>query len=547
MRDGQENYARRSKQPVPFPRTVRNPFRAINTSSRAGRVMPGGFIPLMPQDQVKSGSYAQVMVQMEETEKMLSNAVILKAHAFFVSFASLDRFDGLDSVAFGWAGREGAPVIVQNHTYVPATHDPFYRAFGEHIASGEAVNDLYLEAYNQVVNYRREMVSKSLPLRDVLQADLARSLWGNTALARIVPDWDAAMMEQSISLDFIGSELPISSKTFPLDNIRVSGNSMGGTENYTGGVGGDNPTPAVTPRALAGNESTGLPPSVTVHDLFAELSGSAGTVTLAKINQAQKLKTFAEMRARMAGTPDDLIDLLMRGISIPKAAFHDPILIGTATTTIGQMQRYATDAANLDQYVANGAGSLRIPLAMPEQETGGVIVITYEIIPEPVFDRQADMFLRMSFDDLPNAVRDYLDTQPVDVVPNRFVDALHGTPNGTFGYAPMNYAWSQRRIGMGGRYMRLAASDMDDEDQQHVWSVRSVNPVLDEDAFLVPSNLAHNVFQDTIADPFIVRVEWEAMIDGITQFGPPLFESTGDYDAVVGYAPTDAIIPPSAE
>lgn len=546
-----ENYDRKQKDPVVYPQTLRNPGEGLDTSCRAGKTMPAAFVYLMPEDTVRGGSYVDIMVQMEETEKMLSNATRLVAHAHFVSFSALPRFDGNDSVAFAWAQKAGAADIVVKHT-VDSDIKAFHAAYGEHVSIDDEIWQLPIEAYNTVINHRRKLVSKSLTERTLSDASLARCLWGQTALSRIVPDFDPGLMEASAELTFNGANLPLSGEAsidandamyLPANDESIRVLKKDGTE-----VGGD--SIAEDARKWLSLDSAGqynMPKISDFTNVVAELSGGAGTVSLAAINNAQRTKAFAERRATYAGNPDYFIDLLMRGFEIPNSMYYDPMLIGSARTTIGQMQRYATDSDNLDNYVANGAGALRIPIAMPKQTTGGVIVVTYEITPEPVFDRMAPSILYKDFDDLPNALRDYLDTQPVDIVPNRYVDNLHTSPDGTFGYAPMNHDWTTRRIKMGGRYLRTLASDEDDEDQQHVWSVRTVDPVLDEDTFLVPDDLSHNVFLDTTADPFIVRVISEPRIQGITQFGPSLYESTGDYDAVAEVIPDDFIVPPSAE
>lgn len=533
--------------PVSFPRTIRPDVRAMNTSARAGKVYPAAFIPIMPEDQLLT-SRASFVVRMEETEKMLANAVHIRAHAFFVSYAALDRFDGLDSVAYAWAQRVGAPDIVEKYAYVPATHDEFYHAFGEHVASGENVNSLYVEAYNQVVNYRRRQVSISLPERLVTDHTLARALWGETAIARIVPDFDAALIESEVALNLAGGQATMTGTGQVTGLYTEAATSVGKTAINPDGTVGTNVTANHSPlfvRRVSTSGNSALSPNVAVtfDNVVAELAATGITTSLANIELAKKTQAFATIRQQYAGNEDDLIDLLMRGIRFPNNAFREPIHIGTGKATFGLAQRYATDAANLDQYVANGLARVDIPLRFPQQPTGGVVVITYEIVPEPVFDRQADLFLRDTFDDLPNALRDHLDTQPVEIVPNRFVDALHTSPDGTFGYAPLNYEWARRRVAVGGRFLRTLASSPSDEDQQHIWSVRTVDPVLNEDAFLCPADLSHNVFRDTLLDPFLVQAVHNATIEGITQFGPSLYESKGDYDAVAAVVPSATIDP----
>jgi hypothetical protein len=277
--------------------------------------------------------------------------------------------------------------------------------------------------------------------------------------------------------------------------------------------------------------------------LFTELQSDSIGLTLASLEAAKKTQAFARMREKFAGNDDEMIDLLMRGLRIPSAAFKDPILLGAGKATFGISQRYATDAANLDTYVTNGQANVQFDIRMPQQPTGGVIVVTYEIVPEPVFDRMADMFLAETADTMPNALRDTLDVQKVDIVPNRYIDALHTTGGGTFGYQPMNARWARNHTRIGGRFMRTSVANPSDEDQQNIWGVIVTDPVLDEDAFLVPTDLSHHVFLDTLADPFKVICNWNASIEGITQFGPALYEASGDYDAVAAEVDTTIVDP----
>lgn len=518
---------RKQTQPLTFPRTRRPDIRAMNTSARAGKVYPAAFIPLMPEDTMLS-SRVSFMARMEETEKLLSNAVHFRAHAYFVSLAALERFNGLDSVAYAWAQKEGAAAVIEKAVKI-SDQSAFYHAFGEHIPDGAEVNTLYLEAYNAVINYRRKQVSISLPERTRLQSNLARALWGSTALARIVPDFDAALIEGEV-------ELNVTSPNIPVDGINRVGLSGGSASTTSLSL-------FANPSDVAVTDSGGNYGMQFMDDISVDFQNAGVTMSVANLERAKKMQAFAVLRQGFAGNDDDLIDLAMRGLRFPNQAYVDPIHIGSGSATFGMAQRYATDSANLEEYVVNGSVRVDIPLRVPQQPTGGVVVITYEIIPEPVFDRQADMFLYANFDDLPNALRDHLDTQPVDAVPNRFVDSLHTAPDGHFGYAPLNYEWIRRRVGVGGRFLRTLASDPSAEDQQHIWSVRTVDPVLNEDTFLVPTDLAHNVFRDTLLDPFLVQCAHSCVIEGITQFGPTLFESQGDYEAVAEYAPTVTIDP----
>lgn len=491
----------------------------------------------MPNEGIKAGSRAQITIMSEETERLLANAVNVRCHAYFVSHAALDRFRGMDAVADAWAGVAGAESILEHFTYSGASHDQFFDVLGEHFQDGEQIVTQYVEAYNKVINFRRGQVSITLPERTMTDFSIARSLWGQTALSRIVPTFDAALEQAEVQLQFSGSQLPVKNLL-----VNTSGDTNAnflnddGTLGDSSGLGGS--SRAVPLMALEdGAEDV-------VQSIYAELAGNAGSISIAEIDGARRTQGMAKVRATYAGNDDDYIDLLMRGFTIPNNAYRDPILIGKGNATFGQAQRNATDGASLDTYVVNGQVQLSMPLSMPMQTTGGVVVMTYEVVPEPVFDRQADMYLRETDATLPNALADFLDTQKVDVVPSRFVDALHtaGTGDETWGYAPRNYRWARMRAGVGGRFKRELASDPDAEDQQNIWSVRTVDPELNADTFLVPANLTHNVFMDTLMEPFIVQHTHVAAIEGsAVQFGPVLYESQGDYDAVAAVAPTEIL------
>lgn len=515
--------------PVSYPRTMRPDSTTLLTSAKAGKVYPAGFIPMLPEDSLNTTRVA-FNITMEETARVLANAVNVRAYAHFVSFAALDRFDGsMDNVANAWAGKAGAPDLATFEAFDKNTMAEFYGAMGIHIPDLEMTNSFYVEAYNRVVNWRREQVSISLPTRTNTDHTLARALWGNTAIARIVPTFDAALEQGAVEL--VGASAPIYADA-PMDGSAGDDNLVGVYQKSTGDM------------HKLSTDSAGIK-FVSNTGTFAELYADMGnvTMTLSSLETAKKTQAFARMREKFAGNDDDLIDLLMRGFRIPSSAFKDPILLGTATGTFGIEQRYATDAANLDQYVTNGMANIAMTIRMPQQPTGGVVMITYEIVPDPVFDRMADMFLTDTPDQYPNALRDTLDPQKVDIVPNSYIDALHGTPHGTFGYQPMNARWARNHTRIGGRYQRTATAQPTDEDQQNIWGVITTNPSLDEDAFLMPADFSHHVFKDTTSDPFRVVANWNASINGITQFGPALYEAQGDYDAVASEVDTTFIDP----
>jgi predicted Rdx family selenoprotein len=200
---------------------------------------------------------------------------------------------------------------------------------------------------------------------------------------------------------------------------------------------------------------------------------------------------------------------------------------------IGYNQRYATDAANLDTSVTNGYATVDLNLRTPQMNTGGVIMITAEIVPEQMWERKKDYYLyNTSADNLPNYLRDYLDPEKVSVVKNDHLDVLHTTPNGTFGYAPLNHEFQRDMVNVGGKYYR-PANDAFDEDRAKIWTVETTNPTLSDDFYLV-SSLHKKVFSDQVADSFEITCISDVEITGNTVFGEGLIEAdtTSDYEAI---------------
>jgi predicted Rdx family selenoprotein len=234
------------------------------------------------------------------------------------------------------------------------------------------------------------------------------------------------------------------------------------------------------------------------------------------------------------GIDDDyIIDLLMSGIRVPDESMKQPILLAKNKSMIGFNQRYATDGASLDTSATNGYATIDMNVRAPSMNTGGVLIITAEIVPEQLWERKKDYFLGTTdADTLPQFLSDELDPEKVAVVRNDHADVNHATPDGTFGYAPLNHQWQKDHVNVGGKYYR-PDDDAFDEDRAKIWTAEAVNPTLNEDFYLV-SELHKKVFADQISDSFEITALSSFEIVGNTVFGQGLLEAdaTSDYDAI---------------
>jgi predicted Rdx family selenoprotein len=514
--------------PLQVQRSVRRDRGRVLTSADAGKILPIKYIPMLREDAVRRGR-VRLNFEMMETAEMLMNGINVHVYAHFVPMLAFDRFNGsMDELNKSYQkenGIGGSVVPYFNTISSAAALDTtagdaatFLQTMGIHTQAA-TLNSTIVEAYNCIVNYRRKARSASLTQRTALDWSLAEAFWG-LENNHIVPDFDQKLVDGEVTLNGLSFKAPIWTESYATSGA------------YTYPVGD---------RWGAANVSTTTPDGTSAtalyfEDIWAEMKqGGNATMSLADIEQAKKTAAFAKLRSMYDGIDDEhVIDLLMEGIRVPEETMKQPILLSKASTMIGYNQRYATDAANLDTSVTNGYATLDMTIRTPQMNTGGVILITAEIVPEQMWERKKDYYLyETDTDNLPNYLRDYLDPEKVAVVKNDHLDVNHSTPNGTFGYAPLNHEYFLRdMVNIGGKYYR-PANDAFDEDRAKIWTAETTDPTLSDDFYLVDS-LHKKVFSDQNADAFEITCLSDVEITGNTVFGERLLEAdaTSDYEAI---------------
>jgi len=528
--------------PVEVPRTMREDTQKVLTSFAAGKIAPLAFTPLYREDAVRSGNVA-VTIEMLETAQLLMNAVYLNLQVHFVPFSAFPRFNGsLDIMNRSYMGEPplvGEAVIPFIDTEVMGTFDDsgIYHVAGAHAEAGTTVNTAYIEAYNLTVNYRRKNRSPALAQRDLDDHTLAPAFWYHQNFNDIVPDFDPGMLEGEVALNVVNSQMPIRGLGV------LQGATAGGSQNvtetgdvdstWTNTFSSDNAAQRLVAEAVNN-----------VPQIFAELADNGITISLANIELARKTQAFAKIRERYTELPETfLIDMLMRGLSIPDQAYRFPMHVGSRVVPFMQAKRFSTTAGSMDDTAVNGATKVSIPVRIPQVHTGGILMVTAEVTPEQLWERKKDYFLHSTdVSEFPDYLRDYLDPQKVDVVLNSDVDTAHATPNGTFGYRRMNGHLNGVSYRVGGKFKRPSSGSANDEDRMRIWAAETANPTLGTDFYLA-TNINQKPFLDTVADPFEAVCVVQLAIEGNTQFGPPLVESEQNYDAVLAVAPVDRIEP----
>ena len=512
--------------PITVQRSTRRDRGRVLTSADAGKILPLKYIPMLREDAVKRGR-VRVNLEMMETAELLMNGIRVDVMAHYVPMLAFERFNGsMEELNRSYKGETGiggsvVPFFESNKywngtaeaayndgasidTNAAVNTSTFYQTLGIHTQSA-TFNTTIVEAYNAIVNHRRKARSASLTLRNQFDHSLAEAFWSMDN-NHIVPDFDQKLIDGEVALNALTFQAPVKVENGQtgVTGVQLDGQQLQATLNGA-------------------------------QDIFAELTaGGDATMSLADIEQAKKTAAFAKLRSMYDGIDDEhIIDMLMEGIRVPEEAMKQPILLSKQSTMIGYNQRYATDAANLDTSVTNGFATVDMSIRTPQMNTGGVIMITAEIVPEQMWERKKDYFLYTTDpDDLPNYLRDVLDPEQVSVVKNDHLDVNHSTPNGTFGYAPLNHEYMRDMVNVGGKYYR-PANDAFDEDRAKIWTVEQTDPTLSEDFYLV-SGLHKKVFSDQVADAFEITCISDVEITGNTVFGERLLEAdaTSDYEQI---------------
>lgn len=516
--------------PIAVRKSVRRDEWRGLTSVRAGVINPVMFFPLLREDRLRGRLTFQV--KMAEAVAVIVNPIKVSVTAYLVPKTALSRFDGsMETLNRSYMGElmpGGAappPWFVQDTAVATAGDDDkgleIYDKLGVHYKSTTAIHTDLLESYNRIVNWRRANVSRALTPFSDTDHTLKPAFWDSPYFETVKPSFDAAMMEGEVPVGIDGLSIPVmrnglgADATYPdvVTNQRYA---------YLGTVGQDNL-------------------------LVADNGGLAvgATISLANIELARQTQAFAKLRERFSGLSDEyLVDLLMQGIRVPPEDFREPVLIGRGSAVIGQQERYATDGASLDVSVANGVAQLSMTINTPEVNPSGMVVVCMEIVPQQLHERREDGALKYvtggNADHLPNYLRDYLDPQKVEVVPNSFADQFHSTPDGVFGYAPLNHRWNRMFSRVGGRYKR-PVPDAFVEDRQRIWAVEKADPVLGADFYCCPQPFPHTVFADADADPFEVIAIGQVEIVGNTVFGSTFEEDENAYEKVLAQVDQDRI------
>lgn len=551
------NVSRKTTTPLAVQKTRRQHRLRCMTSLPAGKVVPLAAIPLLREDSASVD--ISIAFEMQETVEVLLNGINIDVHAYLVPTLASPRFRSMDDINLSYSGeaREGDAVVPWFELGAAGTHETnrIHYYLGKHAKPTDQVNMAYIEAYNLAWNHRATEVSPKIAHRNRLNRYLAQAFWSVNNFAHVVPDFDQAVMEGEVALSFADSRAYLRNENgfkfapvevTPGNNLRFSSASAAERDVQLAAAkniqyGGS---------TIASGEGVSAVHNIraNLQTVFAELEDNGITVSLANIDMARKAQAFANIRKRYNGLSEDmLIDLLMDGITIPEQGWKQPILLKHAHTQFNMAKRYASDGSSLTESVVNGAAGLDFRIATPKVPCGGVIIITAEISPEQLFERQEDPYLHAkTFNDVPHYTPDFLDPEKVEVVPNRYVDIDHDTPNDVYGYAPLNYRWNSAAPCIGGRFFRPEVDAPFDEDRQSIWAVETQNPTLTADAYLVPADIHLKPFVTSLVDPFDAITLGQADIVGNTVFGGLLIEATevSDYDAIIERVDIDRIEKP---
>lgn len=547
---GADNINRMRTTPIGVPRTMRMHNMGGLKTLPAGKMVPIAAAGVLREDQIRSGRMKFTFAH-HEMDEILLNAVNVRLLAYFVPMLALARFNGsMDQLNRSYEGKppiDGQPVVPFIETAAFGAHgtNQIAKYLGIHGQPTDLKNTSYWEAYNCIWNMRAKNRSPKLGLRTRLQTDLAPAFWIHDQFAHIVPNFDQAAMDGNVPVQIVNPQMPvrgtISNRYVPVDG---NGQVKLGNGSSSAIYGNTNGSVTISPAPGAVQQITGLQDlRADLNNVYAELTASGLSMSLASIELATKTRAFAEVRKKYNANEEWVTNLLMDGIFVAEQDLKNPILVGEDRTFFGQSKRYASDAANMTVSAVDGMTEIEMNIRVPRMNTGGVVMIVAEITPDQLFERQFDPWVdAQSVDDLPQYIRDELDSEKVTVWLNKWIDQAHAQGNSPFGYGPLNGHWNVSVMRVGGDLYRPVTNTATDSDRQRLWSAETINPSLATDFYLC-TQLHLKPFKNRNRDPFEVTIRGELMIEGNTVFGGHLIEAhpSNDYQAVLAEAPTTKI------
>lgn len=545
------NLNRTHTSPLPVPRTRRNHDIGVITSLQAGKCVPVFAAPILREDSF--AATVNITCEMLETHELIANPVRLRMTFFAVPYLAFSRFEGsrdqLDRSYMGEPKVEGGTVVpFFNTATAGATAPEILKYLGMPVKSGEVYNTAYIEAYNEVWNFRAKNRSPDITLINPLtNTALLGAFWQHSRFAHVVPDFDQAVMDGTIPLWSYGQDGKVPIK----GNLVTAGydETRGQVNFYREHTPATNVSlsQAASVNTLTTNNSntatpTTLRPYVNLNAIYADLVAEGVRLSLADIESARKTQTFAQLRNMYSGLDDEfIIDMLMDGLTVPDQYLKQPILLADRTVRFGQAKRYATNSDDLAASAVSGGVQLSMNVRMPRLSTGGVVIGIAEAVPDQLFERQRDPLMgTLGVSTLPEFLRDHLDPEKVDQVLNGEIDVEHSSAASTFGYAPLNWKWTSFPPRVGGKFYWQGAAGANSTERSRFWAVETPNPVLSRD-FYVVSSMHLNPFLDTTKDPFEMGLVGNAVIEGNTVFGNTLIEATDNYAQIMAEVPWERI------
>lgn len=519
--------------PVSYPPMARPDMFSTVTSGKAGMAMPLGFIPLLREDWMET-SNVRCMAYMDETAELLINSVNCVFSAYAVPRLAFDRFEGsmdaLNRADMKKQEKDGSTIpFYDAMPYGTAGNpNPFFVAAGLHAGSDTAtVNADYWEAYKKVFEYRCRQRSEALWAAvqdDYTSPQLLPAFFDNPQMGVVKPSFDSGQLEGIVPLTVVAGEMPVRS----VGSVR----SATAAPNDYVGPGSDSQTPPPAPDGVFN----------WANKVWAELAEDGITVSLANIEMAKETQAFARVRNMYSGIDDDaLVDLLMSGVEVPHQYLSKPILLDRRSVPFGMTQRYSSDADALEVSATRGVAGATLRLRVPRMNTGAVVVVICEVVPEQFWERSKDYhFLAADTDRRPDRLLDQLDPQAVEIVENAHADVRHSDPEGIFGYAPLNHAYVRRRFNVGGKFFKPDPAAPWSQDRNRIWASEPVDPTLSKEFFLA-TDLPDEIFMSSNEDNFEFSAAGQCRIVGNTFIGPLLREATDDYQSIIDRIDTGRI------
>lgn len=387
-----------------------------------GRLVPVSWFEVIPSDTFQQAT--SVFLRMLELNTPVFHPIRIRLHHWFVPISKI--WDDYEDFYTG--GDDGT--ATPTHPYISlsaCTSGQLTDYLGLPVGTWGGtfnINALPFRAYQLIYNtkYRDQQIMTEAAIDTTSGAD---STTGYGALRYVC--WEKDYFTTCRSDETLGDDV-----TIPLTGTADVVADAAGYPLFDDGTSGlqlfgDGATAdMLTNRAVANNRVDWDDPH-----LEADLSTTGAEITMGDFYTSQALQRFQQLRNVYGARYPELLRQAY-GVTGRDRRYSEPVFLGGGRSTVQVSAAQATDGANTGDLYGNASGALRTKRYRRFFDEHGIVMTLMSIVPKAIYTETINRkWLRETKEDYFTKEFQLVGEQ---IVTNKEAQAMHSSPNDTFGY-----------------------------------------------------------------------------------------------------------------